>query len=88
MISDGNGKPESRQSDPGQVMKLLEIELAQKKVEWAAASERYRAIRTAAFCFLALVIMGALVGFFFIFTRVSGERPVAPTPTASPTPSR
>ena len=61
MISDGNGKPESRQSDPEQVMKLLEIELAQKRAEWSQASERYRKMRTASFVFLALVILGALV---------------------------
>ncbi len=65
MISDGNGKPESRQSDPEQVIKLLEIELAQKRTEWSQASERYRKMRTASFVFLALVILGALVGFLY-----------------------
>jgi len=85
MISDGNGKPESR--DPEQMMKMLEIELAQKRSEWTQASGRYRKMRTAAFFFLALVIMGALFAFVFLFSRLSGEHSAAPAPAESATPS-
>ena len=86
MISDGNGKPESR--DPEQMMKMLEIELAQKRAEFTKTSEHYRGLRTASFLFLALVIMGAvLVFFFFILPRLGGLQQVSPAPASSATPS-
>ncbi len=88
MIPDGNGKPESRDIDPDQMMKMLEIELAQKRTAWAQTSERYRRLRTASFFFLALVLMGALVAFFFLYTRLSGEHPAATSPAPSATPAR
>lgn len=88
MIPDGNGKPESRDIDSDQMMKILEIELAQKRAAWAQTSERYRKLRTASFLFLALVIMGAIFAFFFLFTRLSGEHPAAASPAPTATPSR
>jgi hypothetical protein len=88
MIPHANGKPESSRPQAEELAKLLEIELAQRKIEWAAATERYRKIRTASFVFLALMIMGALFAFFFLFTRLPTapmNRPTAtPASTASP----
>ncbi len=88
MISDGNGKPESRQKDADQMMKLMELELAQKRAEWTQASHRYKTLRTASFFFLAIVIMGAMAGFFYVFTQLTGGRPAAPSPTPSVTPAK
>lgn len=86
MIPDANGKPESRSADAEQLAKVLEIELAQKKLEWAASAERYRKIRAASFLFLALIIMGALAAFFLLFSQLPANRPNprAPAPGASP----
>jgi hypothetical protein len=87
MIPDTNGKPESRESEAEQLAKLLEIELALKKSEWAGATERYRKLRTASFLFLALIIMGTLVAFFiFVLPLLQTERGArsAPTQSASP----
>lgn len=86
MIPDANGKPESRSPEADQVAKLLEIELAQKKMDWAAARDRYRKIRTASFLFLALIIMGALAAFFLLFSRLPMDRLSHPAPAASATP--
>ena len=87
MIPDGDGKPESRPTDAEQLARLLEIELEQKKAEWAAKSARYRNMRTMAFLFLAVVIMGAIAGFFYVFTQMSqnggAARPKS-SPSASP----
>jgi cell division protein FtsX len=87
MIPDANGKPESQSQGADELERLLQIELIQKKMEWAAASERYRKIRTMSFLFLALIIMGALVVFFFlILPRLQGDRPNHPAPDASASP--
>ena len=86
MIPDADDKPESQSPDADQLAKLLQIELAQKKMEWAAAAERYRKIRTVSFFFLALIIMGALAAFFLLFSRLPMDRPGHPAPAASASP--
>ena len=86
MIPDANGKPESHSPDADELAKLLEIELIQKKMEWAASAERYRNLRTASFLFLALVIMGALAAFFLFFSHYPLDRQNRPAPEASASP--
>ena len=85
MIPDANGKSEPQSPETDQLTKLLQVELAQKKMEWAAAAERYRKIRTASFFFLALIIMGAIAAFFFIFSQLP-DRLSHPAPAASASP--
>jgi hypothetical protein len=83
----GDGKPES--NDPDQVLRLLELELAQSRAARQQAGSPYRGFRLASFVFLFAVIIGALLAFYYIFvagglntlqTR-GGARPTA-TPSA------
>jgi hypothetical protein len=69
MISDASGK-----ANPNEVEKLLDLELAQKRVEWKRASARHRTFRSLSFVFLFLLIVGALFAFFFVFSRVNEEK--------------
>lgn len=62
----GNGKPES--PDPEQMVKMLEIELAQKRSARKGAGAPYRGFRMASFVFLFAVILGAIVMIYFIFS--------------------
>ena len=64
-----------------ELSRLLELELIQKRATWKQTSQRNRSVRTAAFLFLFLLIAGTVFGFFFVFTRVSGERPNRPAVT-------
>jgi len=85
MIPDANGKPESQSPEADELAKLLQIELAQKKMEWAATAERYRKIRTVSFFFLALIIMGGMAALFYIYSRaVDLQSHPAPAASASP----
>jgi type VI protein secretion system component VasF len=84
MIPDGEGKPESNKMDPEQMTRLLELELAQKREAWAQAGARRQKIRTASFLFLAIIVLGAMVAFFLLFTRLTQERS---TPGSRSTPS-
>ena len=83
----GDGKPEP--SDPDQVLRLLELELAQRRVALQHARSPYRAFRLASFIFLFAVMIGVALAFYYVFfsgglddyrTR-SGARPTA-TPSA------
>ena len=83
MISHVAGKPELTSNDPEKFNQVLELQLAQKRAEWKRANARYRNIRSAAFVFLFIVIIGALFAFFFAFSRVSQERTSQQAPKAS-----
>ncbi len=87
MIPDGDGKPESGPIDPEQLTRLLDIELAQKRATWAEAAASYHRIRSISLLFLAIVIIGSLLAFFFMYTRLTQERPnpgARPASTSSP----
>jgi hypothetical protein len=86
----GDGKPES--PDPEQLVRLLEIELAQKRAVRQRAGSPFRGFRMASFVFLAAVILGALVAFYYVFLSGGLEslrtrKETAPAaPSASSTP--
>ena len=64
----GNGKNEP--TDPEQVLRLVELELAQQRAARLRARSPYRAFRLASFIFLFAVIIGAALAFYYVF--VSG----------------
>ena len=66
-----------------QLMKLLELELAQKRENWKQAGERARSIRSASFVFLFLLIVACLAGGYFAFMRVNEQRTNPPAPSAA-----
>jgi hypothetical protein len=81
----GNGKNEP--SDPEQLLRLVELELAQQRAARLRAGSPYRAFRLASFIFLFAVIIGAALAFYYVF--VSGgldeiRSHTMPKPTATP----
>jgi hypothetical protein len=83
----GDGKPEP--TDPDQVLRLVELELAQRRIALQQAKSPYRAFRLASFVFLFAVMIGVALAFYYVFfsgglddyrTR-TGARP-SPTPSA------
>ena len=59
----GDGKPEP--TDPDQLLRLIDIELAQKRA--ARSPSPYRAFRLASFIFLFAVILGVALAFYYVF---------------------
>jgi hypothetical protein len=85
-----NGKPES--PDPEQLVRMLEIELAQKRAVRQRAGSPFRGFRLASFVFLFAVIVGVVIAFYYVFLsgglddlRTRKEPQPAASP-ASPTP--
>jgi hypothetical protein len=66
-----------------QLVRMLELELMQKRANWKQANQRNRSMRSAAFLFLFLLIVACLAGFFFVFVQVSEKRQNRPAATAS-----
>jgi hypothetical protein len=61
----GDGKPEP--SDPDQLLRLIDLELAQKRLQRARSRSPFRAFRLASFIFLFAVIVGIALAFYFVF---------------------
>jgi hypothetical protein len=81
----GNGKNEPL--DPEQVLRLVELELAQQRAARQRAGSPYRAFRLASFIFLFAVLIGVALAFYYVF--VSGgldelRSRNQPNPTATP----
>lgn len=83
-----SGKPEPIEQDPDMVIRLLDLQLKQKRTEWQHASARHRSVRVASYVSLFFLIMAALLAFFFLFSRAHEERPTSPKPAASDNPGR
>lgn len=87
-MSDTDRKPESNAPDPDAVMKLIEIELIQKRAAWQRARANRGPLRALAFLFLFIVVAGTLLAYFYFFSNGSiqelSKQPAhSPTPTAS-----
>jgi hypothetical protein len=84
MMPDVNGKPESKENDPEQLNRLIELELAQKRIAWKKAAARRQKIRMFSFFFLFFLIIASLFAFFVLFSRVNEQRA---NPTSRPSAS-
>jgi len=79
-VSKDEGKAED------ELMRVLELELAQKRVRWQQDREKYRTLRILSFSFLSLVIVAGLLGFFFCFSRARDAREQHPAPSSALSP--
>jgi hypothetical protein len=64
-----------------ELMRALELELAQKRLRWQQDREKYRTLRVLSFSFLSLVILAGVIGLFFFFTRARDAREQHPVPS-------
>jgi hypothetical protein len=80
------GVPMKEGKADDELMRALELQLAQKRIRWQQDREKYRTLRILSFSFLSLVILAGLIGFFFFFTRANDarEQHPAPAPALSP----
>ena len=58
------------ESDPEAMTKALELELIMKRASWQKLRARRGSWRALSFLFLFLVILGALVAYFYFTTEV------------------
>lgn len=61
----GDGKNEP--TDPEQLVRLLELQLAQQRVARKRAGAPFRNFRLASFIFLFAVIVGIALAFYYVF---------------------
>jgi hypothetical protein len=85
-----NGKNEP--TDPEQVLRLVELDLAQQRAARQRAGSPYRAFRLASFIFLFAVVIGIALAFYYVFVSGGLEdyrsrnqpKPAATSPSPAP----
>ena len=85
----GDGKNEP--TDPEQLVRLMELELAQQRAARLRARSPYRNFRLASFIFLFAVIIGVVLAFYYVFysgglDELRSRKEPQPAAAASPTP--
>ncbi len=76
---------ESDRTENDVLSRLLEVELAQRRAEWARVREQRQRLRAFSFAFVSVIVLGALTIFYFFFGRAHELRDLhRPTPTTSP----
>ena len=80
----GDGKNEP--TDPEQLLRLVELELAQQRAARQRARSPLRAFRMASFIFLFAVLVGAALAFYYVFVAggLDDFRRNESRPTATP----
>ena len=83
----GHGKNEP--TDAEQLLRLIDLELAQQRAARERARSPYRSFRLASFIFLFAVLLGAALAFYYVFLsggldefRSRNEPPPSATPSA------
>ena len=61
--ADGKKEP----TDPEQLLRVLDLELAQQRAARLGARSPFRGFRMVSFIFLFAVILGALLAFYYVF---------------------
>ena len=87
MNSHGDGKHEP--VDPENAVRLLELELIRQRAARQQAGAPYRGVRAAGFIFLFVVVLGALLAFYYAFysgglDEFRARNPPKPTPSLAP----
>jgi hypothetical protein len=85
----GDGKNEP--IDPEQLVRLLELQLAQQRAARLRARAPFRNFRLASFIFLFAVIVGIILAFYYVFysgglDELRARQESSPAAGASPTP--
>ena len=74
--------------DPEAAVRLLELELMQKRAARQQAAASYQTFRTASFLFLLVVVLAAAFAFYYVFflgglDRARGRKAQQTTPAAT-----
>jgi type VI protein secretion system component VasF len=79
-------KPETIKPDPEALLRLLDLELRQKRVAWQQAASRHRTSRMISLFSIFVVIVAGLLALFFLFSQANQERTNSRPPAISGTP--
>lgn len=74
MMQSDAGKPEAMEQDPEGLLRLLDLELRQKRALWQRAAARHRSSRMIGVFSIFVVLAAAFFALFFLFSQANEER--------------
>jgi hypothetical protein len=85
-MNSNDGKPEP--PDPENAVRMIELELMRQRAGRQQAGAPYRGLRVVSFFFLFVVVLGALLAFYYVFfsgglDEFRAHNPPQPSPTAT-----
>lgn len=69
-----SGKPEATEHDPEVLLRLLDLELRQKRVQWQQAAARHRTSRMMGLFSLFILVGAVVAALFFLFSQANEGR--------------
>ena len=74
MMSDVCGKSQAMGNEPEKLIRLLDLELVQKRAVWKRAAARHRTFRKIGIFSILIVLAAVFFALFFLFSRAAEER--------------
>lgn len=73
MSHDNKQNPEISDHDAEKLMRIMELELIQKRAQLQRTAANGRSLRTFSYAFVFLLVIATVVGFFLVFTGVTSS---------------
>ena len=74
MISEVSGKRQPMENESENLIRLLDLELTQKRSAWKRAATRHRTFRTIGIFSIVIVLAAIFLALFFLFSQANEER--------------
>jgi len=74
MISEVSGKRQSMENEPEDLIRLLDLELMQKRTAWKRAATRHRTFRIIGAFSILMILAAIFLALFFLFSQANEER--------------
>ena len=74
MICEVSGKQQPMENESENLIRLLDLELTQKRVAWKRAAARHRTFRMIGVFSILIVFAAVFFVLFFLFSRANEER--------------
>ena len=74
MISEVYGKRQPMENESENLIRLLDLELTQKRSAWKRAATRHRTFRTIGVFSIVIILAAIFLALFFLFSQANEER--------------
>jgi len=74
MISEVSGKRQPMENESENLIRLLDLELTQKRTVWKRAATRHRTFRTIGVFSIVIILAAIFLALFFLFSQANEER--------------
>ena len=74
MICEVSGKRQPMENESENLIRLLDLELTQKRTAWKRAATRHRTFRTIGVFSIVIILAAIFLALFFLFSQANEER--------------